>query len=102
MHPPTCTHPHGSHWVVCIAAQVAVCASWTFACERDCKVPALETSERLHGDDYLLNSKLNVHILSSALSFERAGHLIKRLGMRAPSSTDHYLMKAEVRLTPLS
>ena len=81
--------PRGSH-------QVGVCASWRFGCERDCALPPLETSARLHGDDYKLNSLLNYALVVGAVSFARMTSVLTLLGLRAPSTTDHYLLKEEI------
>lgn len=59
-------------------------------------MPALETSEAMHGDDYVLNTKVNYGLVSNAISHSRFAGFCSLLGMRAPSTTDHYRFKAEV------
>ena len=50
----------------------------------------------MHGDDYELNSQLNYALVVSAVSFERAEPMLKQMGMRAPSRTDHNYFKHEL------
>jgi hypothetical protein len=76
--------------------QVACCAAWQFQCENSCKLPPLQTSTPLDGNDYVLNAKVNCAIITSALSFARMIPFLVMLGMRAPSLTDHYATKEEV------
>ena len=59
-------------------------------------MPALETSEAMHGDDYVLNTKVNYGLVSNAISHSRFAGFCSLLGMRAPSTTDHYRMKEEI------
>jgi hypothetical protein len=47
----------------------------------------------MHGDDYMLNSKLHYAIVTCAITYDRAASLVTLLGMSAPSTTDHYGMK---------
>ena len=75
------------------SSQVGVGAAWTFVCERSCKLPPRETGKRLHGDDYMLNSKLNYACITCAIPFERLVACLTVLGTRAPSTTDHYMLK---------
>ena len=79
-----------------LSHQVGVCASWRFACERNCTLPALETSKRLHGDDYLLNSKFNHACVTCALPYERAQKFCASLGFVAPSPNDFMKFKHEI------
>ena len=76
--------------------QCGVCASWQFACEKGCNVPPLLTSGHAHGDDYELNALVNYGIITCALSFARMVPFLVLLGLRAPSTTDHYATKDEV------
>lgn len=76
--------------------QCGVCASWRFVCERSCKLPPLETSKPLHGDDYLLNSKLNYACVVNAIPFQRLVDCLEMVGSAAPSTTDHYELKHEI------
>ena len=79
-----------------LSTQTGVCAQWRFVCERSCKLPALETSKRLHGDDYLLNSKLNYACEFCALGTSRLSDALRTLGTRAPSSKDMNFFKHEI------
>ena len=74
--------------------QVGACARLHFVCERGCdQLKPLETSARMHGDDYELNSQLNYAITTCAISFARVVPALELLGLRAISTTDHYGFK---------
>jgi hypothetical protein len=74
--------------------QAAACAVWVFVCTNSCEPIQLRTSKPMHGNDYELNTKLNFAVVTCALSFERISDALKVLGMRPPSTTDHYHFKA--------
>ena len=79
--------------------QAGACASLRFVCENSCAFPLLHTSSPMHGDDYLLNSKLHYGLVTCAIPYTRAASLLALLGMCAPSETDHYAFKVRVRVT---
>jgi hypothetical protein len=65
-------------------------------CQNGCKsLPALRTSTMMHGNDYALNTKLHHGVVTCALSYARMVPLLGLLGLRAPSTTDHYGFKEE-------
>ena len=78
------------------SSQVGCCASWQFCCEKDCKLPLLDTSRRRFGNDFVLNAKVNVGLVLCAMSFERAVEMLAFLGMAAMSKRDHYACKVEL------
>ena len=88
----------GAHLAFCrhASSQTGVCGAWQFVCERSCKLPLLETGTRLHGDDYLLNTKVSYACESCAIPFERLVSFLALLGVAPLSKTSHYTLKHEI------
>ena len=66
-----------------------------------CDIPAFETSERMHGDDYKLNTQANVAIVANAMTFSCMAPFFEALGLFPINTTDHYKCKGELE-SPLA